>query len=94
MNADLVPRGDVKHAVDAGHGRAQRLAVGDVAKVHLHAKRLEHAGLLGRADQSDHLVAAPNQLLDDLAADETGCAGDEVLRHAAGHSLLRVQVPA
>jgi hypothetical protein len=71
----------VKHAVDAGHGRLERFAIGDVAGVHLHTERLQHAGPLGRAHERDHFVAPPDELLDDLPADETSGAGDEILRH-------------
>ena len=45
------------------------------------------AALLGRADERDHFVAAADQLLDDLAADESGGASDEILRHSLAQQL-------
>ena len=81
MDANLVPGGDVKDAVDALHGREQGLALCDVAGMHLDAECLEHAGLLGRANQRHDLVAAADELLDDFPANEARRARDEVFRH-------------
>ena len=52
--------------------------------LYLDAKRFEQAGLVRRANQRHHPVATAAQLLDDLAADEIGRTGDEIVRHVAG----------
>src|SRR5262249_27495180 len=89
LDAHFVPGGAVEDAVDAGHRRLQRFAIGDVAGVDLDAKRLEDDGFLRRADEGGDLVTAPDQLLDDLTGYEARCSGDEILRHSSSNILLR-----
>ena len=85
-HARPVPAGDVEHAVDALHGRAQRVWVRDVARAQLGAEHLEQRRFPSRAHERHHFVAPREQLLGHLGADESGGAGDEITRHCAQHS--------
>lgn len=78
----FVPGGDVKDAVDAFHGRAKRFALSDVAHVQLHAERSKEGGLVRGSDERSHVVTAPNQLFNELAAEKPGGSRDEIPRHA------------
>ena len=80
--ADLVPGRGVEDAVDANHRLTQALAIGDVADMKHHAERLEQRRFLRRSHERDHLMAAPNQLLHELAAEKSRRARDQVAWHA------------
>ena len=69
--------------VHAGERGAQRVDIEQVALHDLHAGR--KAGLRGIADEDAHVGAALDELLDDLAADTAGGAGNE-----DGHGITPV----
>jgi hypothetical protein len=62
--AELVPGSCVEDAVCSRHGPPKTVAIGDVARVELHAERLEQCGFLRRSHERGHLVTAPDELLD------------------------------
>ena len=61
------------------HACGELRAVGDVAFEQLGAEVRERLRLLGRADESRHLVASLAQLAHHVTADESGSPGDEDL---------------
>ena len=83
---DLVDRSSVDRCVAALEARGDRCDVADVALDQLAAEPGEAAGLLGRAHQRPHLVAALAQLAGDMGADEAGRAGLKDL-HESGPYL-------
>jgi hypothetical protein len=81
-DAHLIPRGHVEDAVHTFHRRAKGRGVCDVADVQLHAERAQERRFLGVSDERGHVMATPNQLLDELAAEKPGGSRDEIPRHA------------
>jgi hypothetical protein len=71
----------VKDAVHANHGLTEALSIGDISEMKDDAECFEERGFLSRADERDHLVAAPDKLLREFAAEKSRRARDEVAWH-------------
>ena len=70
----------MEDAVDAAHRRAQALAIGDVAGVHLDAGAFSMPAFSGDRTSATTLWPRPSAACD-LSPDEPGGARDEVPRH-------------
>ena len=77
--------GAVEDPVGAGDAPGQGVGVLQVAEDLLHAPLVELAGVAGGADEGLDAVAAGQRLLDRVAADEAGRAGDEDGLGAGAH---------
>jgi len=90
---DIGQRGEMEHPLDTGEGRRDRGRVVDVGGQQLEAGIVAHAfQVLGRAaDQAverDHFVALGQQQFDQMAADESGAAGNQGFAGLIGHGCL------
>jgi hypothetical protein len=69
----------MEHAVDAGHRRAQALAIGDVAGRNSDAELGKIVRFFRRARERDDGVTGLDELTRDCPADEARRTGHEVL---------------